>query len=42
MIFLGNKVGRFFVPNFFHNKRAEDFKYLEYVGEYGPDNVQFE
>ena len=43
MIFFDNKVRRIFVPNFFHDKRAENFlKYLEYVGEYGPDNVRCE
>ena len=43
IFFFDNKVRRIFVPNFFHDKRAENFlKYLEYVGEYGPDNVRCE
>ena len=33
--FFGNKVGRVFVPKFFHDKRA-------YVGEFRPDNVRCE
>ena len=41
--FFGSKVGRVFVPTFFHEKRAIYFlKHLEYVGEYGPDNVRCE
>ena len=32
-----------FVPNCFHEKRPRNFlKHLEYVGEYGPDNVRCE
>ena len=41
--FLNNKVGRIFVPKFLHDNRAENFlKYLEYVEEYGTDNVRGE
>ena len=41
--FFGSKVERVFVPIFFHEKRAIYFlKHLEYVGEYGPDNVRCE
>ena len=43
MIFFNNKVRPVFVPKFFHNKRAENFlNYVEYVGEYGSDNVRCE
>ena len=43
LIFFGNKVGGVFVTKFFHDKRARNFlKYLEYVEEYGPDNVRYE
>ena len=38
--FFGNKVGHVFVPTFFHDKKAEYFlRYVEYVGEFGQDNV---
>ena len=41
--FFGSKVERVFVLIFFHEKRAMYFlKHLEYVGEYGPDNVRCE
>ena len=43
LILLTSKVGRVFVLIFFHHKRARNFlKHLEYVGEYGPDNVRYE
>ena len=43
MSFFGNKAGRVFVPKFFHEKRARNFlKHLEFIGEYGPDNVRCE
>ena len=43
MIFLNNKFRAVFVPKFFHDNRAENFlKYLEYVEEYGTDNVRGE
>ena len=41
MIVFGNRVGSVFIPKFFHDKRTTNFlKYLEYVGEYGPDNIR--
>ena len=43
MIVFGNRVGSVFIPKFFHDKRTTNFlKYLEYVGEYGPDNIRCE
>ena len=43
LLLLTSKVGRVFVPKFFHDKRARNFiKHLEYIGEYGPDNVRCE
>ena len=39
IFFYENKVGRIFVPKFYHDKRDTNFlKFLSYVGEYGPDN----
>ena len=43
LILLTSKVGCVFVLIIFHHKRARNFlKHLEYVGEYGPDNVRYE
>ena len=40
---MGDKAGHDFVPKLLHDKRAGNFlKYLEYVGEYWPDNVRCE
>ena len=42
LILLTSKVGRVFVLISFHHKRARNFLiHLEYVGEYGPDNVRY-
>ena len=39
ILFPENKVGRIFIPKFYHDKRDTNFlKFLSYVGEYGPDN----
>ena len=39
IIFFENKVGRIFVPKFYHDKKDTNFlKFLSYVGEHGPDN----
>ena len=43
LFFYENKVGRIFVPKFYHDKRDTNFlKFLSYVGEYGPDNLRCE
>ena len=43
ILFYENKVGRIFVPKFYHDKRDTNFlKFLSYVGEYGPDNSRCE
>ena len=43
IILASSKIGRVFVPKFYHGKRARNvLKHLECVGEYGPDNVQCE
>ena len=43
LLFFGNKAGFVFVPKFFHEKRARNFlKHLEFIGEYGSDNVRCE
>ena len=40
LISLTSKVGRVFLPKFFHDKKVKDFlKHLEYAGEYRTDNV---
>ena len=40
LILLTSKVGRVFLPKFFHDKKVKDFlKHLEYAGEYRTDNV---
>ena len=40
IILVNIKIGCAFVPKFYHEKRATNFyKHLEYVLEYGPDNV---
>ena len=43
LFFIYSKGRSVFVPKCFHEKRPRNFlKHLEYVGEYGPDNVRCE
>ena len=43
LILVSIKIGCAFVPKFYLEKRARNFhKHLQYVGEYGPDNVRCE
>ena len=43
LYFYENKVGRIFVPKFYHDKRDTNFlKFLSYVGEYGTGNSHWE